>query len=87
MGQVSVSVGYLTRHTAVAAELKGLLLGLSISTDDSSALQRELDYWMHEFDADRSGQISYREFRMQLARSASVPSATTSVHLCCNVTR
>ncbi|KAK9907616.1 hypothetical protein WJX75_007049 [Coccomyxa subellipsoidea] len=49
-------------------ELKGLLLGLSIGTDGSSSLGREVDFWMREFDADRSGSITYEEFRKQLSR-------------------
>ncbi|EIE26168.1 hypothetical protein COCSUDRAFT_61158 [Coccomyxa subellipsoidea C-169] len=49
-------------------ELKGLLLGLCISTDGSSSLGREVDFWMREFDADRSGCITYEEFRKQLSR-------------------
>lgn len=51
-----------------ADELKGLLLGLSIGTDGSSSLGREVDFWMREFDADRSGSITYEEFRKQLSR-------------------
>lgn len=53
---------------AHADELKGLLMGLSISTDKSTSLCAEIDFWMREFDADRSGSITYEEFRKQLGR-------------------
>ncbi|CAL8462752.1 g2285 [Coccomyxa elongata] len=49
-------------------ELKGLLMGLSISTDKSTSLCAEIDFWMREFDADRSGSITFEEFRKQLGR-------------------
>ena len=55
---------------ANADELKGLLMGLSISTKKSTSLSAEIDFWMREFDADRSGSITYEEFQKQLGRCA-----------------
>jgi len=47
-------------------EMKGLLLGISLSTNDSSDLQETVQYYMKTFDVDNSGTITYNEFRKQL---------------------
>lgn len=49
-------------------EMKGLLLGISLSTSDSASLQETVAYYMKTFDADSSGSINYEEFRKQLRR-------------------
>ena len=49
-------------------ELKGLLLGISLSSNDSSSLQETVQYYMKTFDTDKSGSITYPEFRKALCR-------------------
>ena len=49
-------------------EMKGLLLGMSLSSNDSSSLQDTVQYYMKSFDSDRSGTITYTEFRKSLVR-------------------
>lgn len=49
-------------------EMKGLLLGISLSTNDSASLQDTVQYYMKTFDTDASGSINYAEFRKQLMR-------------------
>ena len=47
-------------------EMKGLLLGISLSTSESTSLQDTVDYYMKTFDSDNSGAIDYEEFRKHL---------------------
>ena len=47
-------------------EMRGLLLGISLSTNDSSSLQETVQYYMKTFDTDKSGTITYSEFRKAL---------------------
>ena len=47
-------------------EMKGLLLGISLSTSESSSLQDTVNYYMKTFDSDNSGAINYEEFRKHL---------------------
>ncbi|CAL5223152.1 g5620 [Coccomyxa viridis] len=47
-------------------ELKGLLLGISLSSNDSNSLQETAQYYMKTFDTDKSGSITYPEFRKAL---------------------
>jgi len=47
-------------------ELKPLIVGLSLSTPASA--ENEVDYWMKEFDRDRSGVISREEFRTEMGK-------------------
>lgn len=49
-------------------ELKGLLLGISLSSNDSNSLQETAQYYMKTFDTDKSGSITYPEFRKALTR-------------------
>ena len=51
-----------------AGELKGLLVGLSLSSDGSGRLEHELRYWMQEADKNGSGSIDYQEFCRLLHR-------------------
>ena len=57
-------------------EMKGLLLGMSLSSNDSSSLQDTVQYYMKSFDTDKSGTITYAEFRKSLIRW---PSAALSL--------
>ena len=47
-------------------EMKGLLLGISLSTSESNSLQDTVNYYMKTFDSDNSGAINYEEFRKHL---------------------
>ena len=47
-------------------EMRGLLLGISLSTSDSSSLHETIQYYMKTFDTDKSGTITYPEVRKQL---------------------
>lgn len=49
-------------------EMKGLLLGMSLSTSEASSLQDTVQYYMKTFDTDKSGTITYAEFRERLVR-------------------
>ena len=45
-----------------AAELRALLLGLSISNEKGDDLEEDLKYWMKEFDQDEDNVIGFDEF-------------------------
>lgn len=45
-------------------------MGLSLAIAGSGSLQKELEFWMREMDADRDGAIEYGEFSNMLKRWA-----------------
>ena len=64
--QVPAAASYEQAVSMLAGELRALLVGLSISSEDGD-LDKDIHYWMRRFDMDNDGTITYQEFSRELS--------------------